>query len=111
MEANNKVGAYPNADQPNQFGTFYAQFFSAWKIGGTREACWPDFMGALGIATANQDNLFPEYDLNEIAKMKEDECLLAMVKLMWEAWALSVRLSWWTYREAPDIPMNIEAAR
>lgn len=94
---NQKVGAFPNADQPNQFGTFYRDFFIAWKSKGNME---PDFYGAYGIAKANQDQEFQKVS-DEIPW--EDLGPKEMVAVMHAAWALAVRLSWFTYKEPPEM--------
>lgn len=101
--ADSKVGAYPNADQPNQFGTFYRDFFTQWKTQKTREACWPDFIGAIGIAKANADDDFIDKLPNDLRGLQLEE----MAALMWEAWALTVRLNWWNWKQAPEIPIEI----
>lgn len=92
-EADSKTGAYPNADQPNQFGTFYRDFFTAWKMKTPIE---PDFYGAYGIAIANADKDFLKTaDAIDWDKLDPK----SMVAVMHAAWALSVRLGWWTWRQ------------
>lgn len=118
-QADSKVGAYPNADQPNQFGTFYRDYFVEWQRNGTRKACLPHYLGALGICRANADDLFLqsiaaraatylEMDLTEatieISLTNVDSTLTQleltdMHLVMWDCWALATRLRWFTWRQ------------
>jgi len=101
-EADSKTGAYPNADQPNQFGTFYRDFFLAWKAKAPIE---PDFYGAYGIAMANSDDEFRQ--VSEAIDWDELDPK-SMVAVMHSAWALTVRLNWWSYRQAPEMAVRIK---
>lgn len=94
-QADSKVGAYPNADERQNFGTLYMRFGDRWETGKTREACWPAFVMAIGIAKANADEKFKE----KLPDTLKDLTLEEMAALMWEAYALTSRLHWWTWRE------------
>jgi len=95
--SNQKVGAYPNADLPNLFGTFYSNFYTALKAQGNPE---PDCQAAYGIANAHADQKF----LEAIKEMEIDWDNLRppmMNRIMHQCLALTVRLQWYTYKQVP----------
>lgn len=95
-DADSKTGAYPDADQPNQFGRFYREFFDTWHATMKIDNAMPRLWGAYGIAKANEDPLF-EKARGEFDSGPKDST--ACVAVMHAAWALSVRLGWWTWRK------------
>lgn len=93
---NPRKGVFPNADRANLFGTFYIEFYQTWRAQGSkaRDACWPSFMGALGLAKSKADEDFKaKIDGLDFAHLS----IVDMNALMHEALSLMTRVGTYDY--------------
>lgn len=95
MVEDNKVGAYPDADEQNRFGIAHRLFWEAWGT-GRRDAWRPQLGQCLSIMRPNADKEFKcQLTPRDVFTVTIEEAVDAVC----ECYDLSVRLRWWKWRE------------